>query len=209
MYFSFSVEFGLGQRDSQKVRATPQGHGTSIVTWNRLRELVKKRDGLTCQYCGEFAPDGAADHIVSLAKGGTDSIDNLTWSCLRCNSHKGSQGADDWERPEGAQSPQALRIEIVPTPQSEPTLWDVDSKRVTSFARAALSGFLTQDASKLSRRKFTKIRNEALRRGLVAWKNPTSRTQGLVITPMGTQVFEAILAGHEADLPGVGGACGD
>ena len=203
MYFSFSIEFGLGQqglREGQPI-SKDKDDGTSIVTWNRLRELVKNRDGVTCQYCGKFAPDGAADHVIPLARGGTDSIDNLIWSCSSCNQSKGTNDIEDWKKPDS--QPSQLRIEIVPVSQSEPTVWDIDSKRIIAFAQTALTGQVTPDASNLSRRKFGQIRNEALRRGLLKWKHPTCRSQGVEVTPEGKQVFTAILAAEKP--PGAGG----
>lgn len=61
---------------------------TTKVTWNRLRELVKKRDKCICFYCGKVNENGHCDHIIPLSKGGTDSIDNLVWSCEKCNLKK-------------------------------------------------------------------------------------------------------------------------
>lgn len=69
------------------------------VSWNRLREIVKGRDSELCQYCYKHAPDGKdgeVDHILPLAQGGTDGIDNLVWACKECNQQKSSKTLREW-----------------------------------------------------------------------------------------------------------------
>lgn len=58
----------------------------------RLRFEVFKRDGFTCQYCGEHPPVVVleADHITPVAEGGGNEIDNLTTACFDCNRGKSS-----------------------------------------------------------------------------------------------------------------------
>ena len=59
----------------------------------RLRETVRRRARFRCEYC-RF-PERLAelrfqlDHIISEQHGGATAADNLAWSCLRCNKHKG------------------------------------------------------------------------------------------------------------------------
>jgi 5-methylcytosine-specific restriction protein A len=56
----------------------------------RLRPLVLLRDEYTCQQCGVTELDSPLhiDHIVSLAKGGTNDLDNLQVLCQPCNQKK-------------------------------------------------------------------------------------------------------------------------
>lgn len=63
----------------------------------RLRYMVLRRDGFACQYCGAKAPDVRlhVDHIVPLARGGTDDIRNLRTACADCNGGKGTLGGKD------------------------------------------------------------------------------------------------------------------
>lgn len=60
-----------------------------------LRWQVFARDNFTCMYCGAQAGEAgvslAADHIVSVADGGEDNIDNLVTACQRCNGGKGAR----------------------------------------------------------------------------------------------------------------------
>jgi hypothetical protein len=56
-----------------------------------VRFQILKRDGYRCQLCGATANDGAKleiDHIVPVAKGGTNDLSNLQVLCRDCNSGK-------------------------------------------------------------------------------------------------------------------------
>jgi 5-methylcytosine-specific restriction endonuclease McrA len=63
-------------------------------------EDIAKRDGLICYICGietsiqaepRSANKAEIEHIVSIAKGGNHTWENLKISCLRCNRMKGSR----------------------------------------------------------------------------------------------------------------------
>lgn len=60
-----------------------------------LRWSIFARDGFTCRYCGRQAgEDGvelAVDHVVSVADGGTNAVDNLVTACRECNAGKGAK----------------------------------------------------------------------------------------------------------------------
>lgn len=63
---------------------------------NRLRHDVFKRDGYRCRECGASVEDGATleiDHIIPVAKGGTNDINNLQTLCKECNRGKYT---DEW-----------------------------------------------------------------------------------------------------------------
>ena len=59
-----------------------------------LRREVIKRAGNRCEYCllpaeVAFYPH-EVDHVIAEKHGGVTEIDNLAFSCWRCNRHKGS-----------------------------------------------------------------------------------------------------------------------
>jgi hypothetical protein len=56
----------------------------------RARFAIFERDLFTCQYCGLRPPDAVLqlDHIHPLSKGGEDTEENLTTSCVDCNAGK-------------------------------------------------------------------------------------------------------------------------
>lgn len=59
------------------------------------REWIKSlTDGIPCTYCG--APFVTIDHIVPVAKGGTNARANLTPACQRCNVRKQHMSVEDF-----------------------------------------------------------------------------------------------------------------
>ncbi len=65
-------------------------------SWQRIADIVRIRDHECCQYCGAHIPSGEPDHILPLIKGGTDSLDNLVWSCASCNREKNDKTIYEW-----------------------------------------------------------------------------------------------------------------
>lgn len=59
-----------------------------------LRKQVAKRANYRCEYCLVSEQDTyfgfEIDHVISKKHGGTDSADNLAYTCFLCNRHKGS-----------------------------------------------------------------------------------------------------------------------
>lgn len=59
--------------------------------WRRLREQILQRDKHLCQPCqrmGKWTEASEVDHIVALAKGGTDDRTNLEAICGPCHERK-------------------------------------------------------------------------------------------------------------------------
>ncbi len=59
----------------------------------QLKAELRRRAGFRCEYC-HFPEQYAelrfqTDHIIAEQHGGPTSLDNLAWSCLRCNKYKG------------------------------------------------------------------------------------------------------------------------
>jgi len=61
----------------------------STTQWRKLREIVIRRDGGTCQACGQ--PGKHVDHVVPRKLGGTDELSNLQLLCVQCNLSKGGR----------------------------------------------------------------------------------------------------------------------
>jgi HNH endonuclease len=64
------------------------------VTDEISRNYVRNRAGSCCEYCGldQQALAWVAftiDHIRAKQHGGSDHTDNLAYSCIQCNLHKG------------------------------------------------------------------------------------------------------------------------
>ena len=63
----------------------------------RIRKLLMDKAGNKCVKCGRSESDGVklhVDHIIPLAMGGTNSLDNLQPLCVSCNSSKNIKGVD-------------------------------------------------------------------------------------------------------------------
>ena len=58
---------------------------------SKLRFDVFRRDKYVCQYCGACGPkvELEVDHVIPVARGGTDDMNNLKTSCFDCNRGKG------------------------------------------------------------------------------------------------------------------------
>jgi hypothetical protein len=56
----------------------------------KLRLLILERDGYRCCLCGRTAKETKleVDHKIPVAKGGTDSLNNLWTLCIDCNRGK-------------------------------------------------------------------------------------------------------------------------
>ncbi|WP_201555800.1 HNH endonuclease [Psychrobacter sp. 72-O-c] len=83
----------LGIIRTKAARTTHQpksrwGHGRGGRPWRRKREQIFTRDKFTCQVCGRVGGDLELDHIVNVAKGGTDDDDNLQTICTTCHKPK-------------------------------------------------------------------------------------------------------------------------
>lgn len=61
-----------------------------------VRFDVFKRDRFTCVYCGATPPNVLlhVDHVVAVANGGSNSIDNLVTACQPCNLGKSDKPLD-------------------------------------------------------------------------------------------------------------------
>ena len=56
-----------------------------------MKEKVFRKDGYRCRMCGASKEDGielTIDHIIPLAAGGTNDLDNLQTLCRECNENK-------------------------------------------------------------------------------------------------------------------------
>ena len=69
-----------------------------------IRWSVFYRDGFACRYCGAQAgEDGVElviDHVLSVAEGGDNRIDNLVTACRPCNHRKGARSLKEVPTPQ-------------------------------------------------------------------------------------------------------------
>ena len=60
-----------------------------------LRNQVRERAGLRCEYCQLSQDDSPLaalhiEHIIPRVHGGSDDLENLALACIDCNLHKGT-----------------------------------------------------------------------------------------------------------------------
>ncbi|ABO12013.2 DNase [Acinetobacter baumannii] len=67
------------------------GSGRGGRPWRRLKAKIHLRDEWTCQCCGIVTKDLELDHIMNVARGGTDDESNLQSLCVPCHKKKTQQ----------------------------------------------------------------------------------------------------------------------
>jgi 5-methylcytosine-specific restriction endonuclease McrA len=65
-----------------------------------LREYLLEKWQRTCAYCGRTAVPLQIEHIIPIARGGTNRVSNLTLACGPCNRAKDTQTAAEFGHPE-------------------------------------------------------------------------------------------------------------
>ena len=73
---------------------------TNFLECKEAREAIHARERGLCFYCLRRVEEEAKtlDHVLALAKGGSDSYRNLVCCCAECNSYKGEKPAADFLR---------------------------------------------------------------------------------------------------------------
>lgn len=85
----------LGRIHNNRRRAWKRkAEGT--ITAADIRLQYKSQKGL-CWWCGKpVGTDYHADHVIPLARGGTNKPENIVISCPKCNMSKGSKLPHEW-----------------------------------------------------------------------------------------------------------------
>jgi hypothetical protein len=83
---------GMQARQDRARKAKRVRRELGCVRAVTLRSLAE-RDGYACQKCGT-TKDLHIDHIVPVARGGTNDLSNLQFLCRSCNSAKGASNGD-------------------------------------------------------------------------------------------------------------------
>ena len=83
----------LTRRDERRIKPTER------ITWPKgsKRELMRRQDN-TCTYCGyrRRASSLDIDHVIPVARGGSNDPSNLQVICRRCNLRKGVQTDEEF-----------------------------------------------------------------------------------------------------------------
>jgi 5-methylcytosine-specific restriction endonuclease McrA len=63
---------------------------TRLADQTPTRNMIYKRDGHSCQYCGSTR-NLTIDHVIPRSRGGQDTWENLVSCCDKCNVSKGDK----------------------------------------------------------------------------------------------------------------------
>lgn len=92
---------GINQADlapASRILSTRSAHHR--IRGRRPKATVNTSDALTyfggCAYCGSTADLIQRDHFVPIARGGTESVNNLIPSCYACNQAKSDKEPVAW-----------------------------------------------------------------------------------------------------------------
>lgn len=92
-------------------RVRVRGNGSFLRTpRDRVRRLARQRG--CCFYCGDRLAPGRGtqeDHVIPVARGGTDGVGNVVYACEWCNVSKGSKTIMEWRRVRPALGRNSLR----------------------------------------------------------------------------------------------------
>lgn len=75
--------------------------------WRRYH--VKRQRGI-CHWCDRYMMAPSLDHVVPLAEGGRDHLENTVAACEPCNSEKGRMSPDEWRRLLATRVPKWARL---------------------------------------------------------------------------------------------------
>ena len=79
------------------------GYQQGTLFGYEIREYLSEKFNHRCCYCGVSEGHGRkfeVEHIIPKSRGGTNSINNLAWSCRECNQDKGRLTAIEYGHPE-------------------------------------------------------------------------------------------------------------
>jgi len=118
-------------------RAATGGQRLRAEDWFALLE----RFGHRCAYCGS-TEDLCADHRIPLARGGSNTVDNLLPACRSCNSRKHTKTEDEFRE---------YLAQLVSLGTKEAPTGNVTVERVGPYQRALLAGGPRGTSGSLSR----------------------------------------------------------
>lgn len=127
------------------------------------RKLVGVRANGKCEYCQSLElysiTTFAIDHVIPSSKDGSNSIDNLAWSCQQCNNHKKAAIV----HPDPVTTEKFAIFNPRSELWSEHFAWDVSCTRVVGMTG---TGRATVDRLKLNRKGLINLRQLLFEQGL-------------------------------------------
>lgn len=88
-----------GGGDDRRGSSASRGYGSN---WRKLRRIKLNQDPVCAdpdgRHPGQVVAAMQVDHIIPLAQGGTNAMDNLQSLCYSCHSHKTATQDGGWGR---------------------------------------------------------------------------------------------------------------
>lgn len=81
---------------NQRSKRTGCRSNFSLADWKACKEHFSKDGIVRCAYCGKPILRATIDHVVSLNKGGENTVNNVVPSCGKCNSSKFDHPFEEW-----------------------------------------------------------------------------------------------------------------
>ncbi len=79
-----------------------------------VREYLLEKWGRKCAYCEKVGVPLQIEHIHPRAKGGSNRVSNLTLSCERCNTKKGTKSIDEFLKKDASRLEKIKRRALTP-----------------------------------------------------------------------------------------------
>jgi len=83
-------DYPLVMNEYKKLESGEKNMSSLLRQNKQMLDMEKK-----CDYCGSMT-NIQLDHIIPISKGGPDSLDNLVYSCRKCNISKGNKSLVQW-----------------------------------------------------------------------------------------------------------------
>ena len=90
----------LASADFNEINRQKQQKKQSRRTYTQKeRSIIYKKDNCKCYLCGKelLYSEMTLDHVIPLAKGGKDGLENLRCCCTNCNRWKADSYSNDFE----------------------------------------------------------------------------------------------------------------
>jgi 5-methylcytosine-specific restriction endonuclease McrA len=119
------VRFDMQLMTNPDIQGKEYQQGT--LAGYETREYLLEKWNRQCAYCGVKDVPFQVEHIHPRAKGGSDSITNLTLSCEKCNTKKGTKDIKDFLKKDPSKLEKILK-------QAKRPLADAAAVNTTRFA---------------------------------------------------------------------------
>ena len=119
------VRFNMQLMRNPDIQGKEYQQGT--LAGYETREFLLEKWNRECAYCGAKDVPLQIEHIQPRAKGGSNSITNLTLSCKKCNTKKGNKDVKEFLKKDPVKQEKILR-------ETQKSLSDAASVNATRFA---------------------------------------------------------------------------